>query len=215
MEAADLTTPSRGWAAVAAAVATLLMLAALAAGTPAVAATRTLSSAESPVRTVDPSHVIPDQIIVQFSRQISGAELTSFETRFRLTYRAGPEEGDGGPYYLFHIDDGMNPPDKRVQILAGERLVSWCGPNLKTIPAAPGSASNESPTVSPSRTPALSASGLLASTAATSSTGPGGPASPDPGSGLPVVAIALIAVIAVVACLILAGVFFRRGRRAA
>ena len=62
---------SRGWAALAATLATLLMLAALAAETPAFAATRTLSPAEeSALPTANPSDIIPGQILVQFSRPV-------------------------------------------------------------------------------------------------------------------------------------------------
>jgi hypothetical protein len=200
----------------AAAVATLLILGALAAATPAVASTSTLSPAEeSAIPSADPSHIIPDQILVQFSRPVSSAELTGFETRFRLTYMSDLEIGDDRPYYQFHIDDGMNPPDKRVQILAGEPLVSWCGPNIRVELEAGQPASNQSPTGSPSSTASPSATAPLASSAPTSSARPGGPANSDPASSLPLAATALIAVIAAVACLALAAVFVRRRRRAA
>jgi hypothetical protein len=206
----------------AAVVVALLMLAALAAGTPAVASTHTLSPAEeSALPTADPSHIIPGQILVQFSRSISGAELTSFETRFHLTYMSDSEFGDGRPYYQFHIDDGMNPPDKRLQILGGlpgttgEPLVTWCGPNIRVELEAGQPASNQSPTGSPSPTASPSATAPLASSAPAFSASPGGPPNSDPGSSLPLAAIALIAVIAAVACLVVTAVLVRRRRGAA
>jgi len=108
------------------------MLAAMAAGAPALAATRTLSPAEeSALATANPSDIIPGVILVQFSRPVSDAELASFEERFHLTYMSDLKIRNALPYYEFHIDDGASPPDKRVQILAGEPLVSWCQPDLR------------------------------------------------------------------------------------
>jgi hypothetical protein len=192
------------------------MLAALAAETPAFAATRTLSPAEeSALPTANPSDIIPGQILVQFSRPVSDAELATFEERFHLSYMSDLKIGDALPYYEFHIDDGASPPDKRVQILAGQPLVSWCQPDLRVHVDAGQSASNQSPTGSPSPTSTPSPSAPSASWALTSSARPGGPAKSDPAGSLPLAAIALIGVIAAVACLVLVAVFVRRRRGAA
>jgi hypothetical protein len=213
-----LRRSSRSWAALAATVATLLMLAApVAARTPAFAATRTLSPAEeSAIPTADPSHIIPDVIHVQFSRPVSSAELASFEGRFHLTYISDLEIGDGLPYYTFHIDDCASPPDKRVQILAGEPLVSLCEVDIRIDIDAGRSASNQSPTGSPSPSPTTSpvAAAPLGSLAPTSSARPSEPTNPDRESNLPPATIALIVVMVAVACLFAAAVFVRWRRRA-
>lgn len=212
-----LRRSSRGSAALAATVAAWLVLVGVAGRTPAFAATTTLSPAqESALPTVDPSDIIPGVILVQFSRPVSAAELATFEKRFSLGYVSDLAIPGAQPYYEFQINDGANPLDKRAQILAGEPLVSWCGPNIKVHLAAGRSASNQTPADSPNPSPTASPSALgpSASLAAASSARPGKPADADPGSSMSFATIALLALLGSVVCVSSAAVFVRRRRRA-
>jgi hypothetical protein len=145
--------------------ATVLVLGVSFGATPVAGATRTLTpEEESAIPTVDPAHMVPDEVMVQFSRPLSSAELQGFEERFHLTLLSTLDFGDDGiePYYQFHIDDGVHVIQKRLEILAGEPLVAWCQPNVigetlsgaatppsqQTMPAQePSSATTPSPVV--------------------------------------------------------------------
>lgn len=210
-----LRRSSRGSAALAATVAAWLVLAGAAGGTPAFAATTTLSPAEeSALPTVDPSDIIPGVILVQFSRPVSDAELATFEKRFNLGYVSDSAIPGAQPYYEFQINDGANPLDRRAQILAGEPLVSWCGPNIKIHLEAGRSASNQIPADSPGPSPTASPSAVApsASLAPTSSARPGKPANPYPGSSMSLATIALLGLLGAVVCLFSAAVLVRRRR---
>jgi hypothetical protein len=206
----------RGSAALAAIVAAWLVLVGVAGRSPVFAATTTLSPAEeSALPTVNPSDIIPGVILVQFSQPVSAAELATFEKRFNLGYISDLAIPGAQPYYELQILDGANPLDKRAQILAGEPLVSWCGPNIKAHLAAGRSASNQvsADSLNPSPAASHSAVGPLASLTAASSAKPGMPADGDPGSSVSLATISLLALFGALVC-ICSTVLVRRRRRA-
>ena len=115
-------------------------------------ATTTLSpEQESAIPTADPAHMVPDEILVQFAEKRTAADLAAFEARFHLDLMNTLDIPPDQPYYQFHIDDGSTPPDKRLEILAGDPLVAWCQPNITGELAVVGS-STPTPTAAPTPT---------------------------------------------------------------
>lgn len=96
----------------------------------AAGATRTLSPGEeSALPTLGPDEMVPDEVIVQFSREMSDSEIAGFASRFRLELLATIAFPPAEPFYLFRILDGATPPAKRLEILAGDPLVALVTPN--------------------------------------------------------------------------------------
>jgi hypothetical protein len=177
-------------------------------------ATRTLTpEEESAIPTVDPAHMVPDEIMVQFSRKMSGPELSAFEARFDLDLISKLDGTPDEPYYEYRILDGATPPDKRLEILAGEPLVAWCQPNVTgqlLVDGGPAATPTVAPTAAPTPSPAATQAAISPSPLAAAT--PTSSRSEVVSVGLPLVLLG--GSLGLAALVVFGGLFVLVGRRA-